>query len=80
VSLHWSLDASVANSAFLTDGKILTVARMTENEWLFVVPRDADEGPAAQQTQIRIHLIVPGSPPAGVYEANVTLRAESGLN
>jgi hypothetical protein len=73
LSLEYALDASEAGSAALVDGRIITVAQLNEDQWLFVLPRDAILGPAIEQSQIRIKVKVPDDHHPGFYTATLTV-------
>ena len=73
VSLRWSFNASETDNAMLIDGRILNVAQMSSNEWLFTIPKDAEPGPNIEQTQIRVLTKATDSAQPGFREAKLDI-------
>ena len=73
VSLRWSFNASETDNAMLLDGRILNVAQLNADEWLFIIPKDAEPGPNSEQTQIRVFAKARGATKPGFLETRLDI-------
>jgi hypothetical protein len=71
MSVRWSMDPTDASSAVLVDGRITELAQLSENTWLFKIPRDAEPGPNIEQSQIRVVLKARDDGPPAYYHAHL---------
>ena len=74
MSIRYSFNPTVADSAVLKDGRIIRVAQLDRDHWLFTIPRSAEPGPNIEQSQVRVVVQATGEVAPGFYNATLTIQ------
>ena len=78
LTLAYRFDPSEASSAVAIDGWVIKVAQFKKDQYLFELPKEANAGPSANQTQIRIVAKVMDNVRPGFFEIRLDLQQISG--